>query len=55
MTEANNLPRIVNAKTTEWGNHPRFEGVKMKALLTPEDNKLANVSMVRVPVGSIVG
>ena len=55
MTEANNLPRIVNAKTTEWGNHPRFEGVKMKALLTPKDNELANVSMVRVPFGSIVG
>ncbi len=55
MTEPDPQPRIVNANTTEWGNHPRFEGVRMKALLTPEDNRLANVSMVRVPVGSIVG
>ena len=55
MKENEVLPRIVNSSTTEWGDHPRFAGVKMKALLTPADNKLANVSMVHVPVGNVVG
>jgi mannose-6-phosphate isomerase-like protein (cupin superfamily) len=48
-------PRVVNAGETAWGDHPRFAGVKMKALLTRADNALANVSLVQVPLGSEVG
>ena len=55
MSETEAFPRVVDSTATEWGDHPRFSGVKMKALLIPADNKLANVSMVRVPVGSLVG
>jgi len=47
--------RIVNAAEVQWGDHPRFAGVQMKALLTKADNALANVSLVRVPLGSEVG
>lgn len=47
--------RIVDAAKVEWGDHPRFAGVQMKALLTKADNALANVSLVRVPLGSEVG
>jgi quercetin dioxygenase-like cupin family protein len=48
-------PRIVNSAEAEWADHPRFSGVQMKALLTKSDNELANVSTVRVPLGSEVG
>lgn len=55
MEETAVNPRIVNAAQAEWGAHPRFAGVQMKALLTKADNGLANVSMVQVPPGSEVG
>jgi len=55
MEEPVTTPRIVNSVETEWGDHPRFAGIQMKALLTKADNALANVSMVHVPPGSEVG
>ena len=55
MKEPIAQPRIINSANTEWGDHPRFVGVKMKKLLTPADNELANVNMVQVPPGSAVG
>jgi quercetin dioxygenase-like cupin family protein len=55
MEEPIVMPRIVNSAETEWGDHPRFTGIQMKALLTKADNALANISMVRVPSGGQVG
>lgn len=55
MEQKSALPRIVDAGSTEWGLHPRFAGILMKPLLTPADNALANVGMVRVPPGREVG
>jgi quercetin dioxygenase-like cupin family protein len=49
------MPRIVNAAEAQWGDHARFAGIQMKALLTRADNELANVSQVRVPPGCEVG
>ena len=55
MEESIAMPRVVNSAETEWGDHPRFAGIRMKTLLTKSDNAWANVNMVRVPPGSIVG
>lgn len=55
MEESIAIPRVVNSAETEWGDHPRFAGIQMKALLTKSDNALANVSMVHVPPGGVVG
>lgn len=55
MEESIAIPRIVDSTETEWGDHPRFAGIQMKALLTKLDNALANVSMVYVPPGGVVG
>jgi quercetin dioxygenase-like cupin family protein len=55
MEEPVPTPRIVDSADAEWGEHPRFAGIQMKALLTKADNALANVSMVHVPPGSEVG
>jgi quercetin dioxygenase-like cupin family protein len=55
MEEPVTMPRIVNSTDAQWGDHPRFAGIQMKALLTKADNALANVSMVHVPPGSEVG
>lgn len=49
------FPRIVDFESLSWDTHPRFPGILMKALLTPEDNTLANVSLVRVPPNCEVG
>ena len=55
MKHSLEFPRIVNTADSEWGDHPRFAGVKMKPLLTKADNELANVSKVQVPPGCEVG
>jgi quercetin dioxygenase-like cupin family protein len=54
MKQAITQPRIVDVAASEWGDHSRFAGIKMKALLTPADNALANVSLVCVPPGRVV-
>jgi quercetin dioxygenase-like cupin family protein len=55
MTDTTTSPRIVNSGQSPWGDHPRFAGVRMKPLLTPADNELANVGLVQVPPGRQVG
>jgi quercetin dioxygenase-like cupin family protein len=55
MKEPITVTRIVHAAKVEWGDHPRFAGIQMKALLTRADNEFANVSQVRVPPGCEVG
>jgi quercetin dioxygenase-like cupin family protein len=45
----------VDAKAMAWDVHPRIPNVLMKSLLSASDNPLANVSLVRVPVGESVG
>src|SRR5262245_36535803 len=57
MSEASptEMPRIVDRYAGAWQPHPRFEGVFLKALLTPGDNALANVSVVSVPPNAVVG
>ena len=45
------LPRIADFTAGEWQEHARFPGVYMKGLLTPADNPLASVNVVRVPLG----
>jgi quercetin dioxygenase-like cupin family protein len=37
-----------------WAKHPRIKNVYMKTLLTSADNPLANVSLVKIPVGGEV-
>jgi quercetin dioxygenase-like cupin family protein len=55
MPADHEFPRIVDFESLAWNSHPRFPGILMKALLTPEDNALANVSLVRVPPNCEVG
>ena len=55
MEPTSSTPRIVDGSAVAWGGHPRFPGIQMKPLLTPADNALANVSLVRVPPGGLVG
>jgi quercetin dioxygenase-like cupin family protein len=49
------LPRIAPEASNEWQEHPRFRGIYVKKLLTPADNALANVNVVRVPPGCTIG
>ena len=49
------LPRIIDLTAGEWQEHARFPGIYMKGLLTPADNPLANVNVVRVPPGGKIG
>jgi quercetin dioxygenase-like cupin family protein len=56
MTEhERSLPLIVDAPAVPWKDHPRFPGIRMQQLLTPQDNRGASVSRVRVPPGGVVG
>ena len=55
MEESIAMPRVVDSAETEWEDHPRFAGIQMKALLTKSDNVFANVNIVHVPPGSVVG
>jgi mannose-6-phosphate isomerase-like protein (cupin superfamily) len=45
---------LVDGNAMPWEKHPRIQNIFMKALLTSTDNPLANISLVRVPVGSAV-
>ena len=46
---------IGDKNSGEWKEHPRFQGILLKSLLTPGDNALANVNVVQVPVGRQIG
>ena len=46
---------IVDATAIEWGEHPRVAGIYVKKLLTADENPLANVNLVKVPEGGVVG
>lgn len=54
MAEHDQKVSIVDGNTLHWAEHPRIQNIFMKALLTSADNPLANVSLIRVPVGSAV-
>ena len=45
---------IIDGNALQWEEHPRFKNIFMKTLLTSADNQLANVSLIRVPVGNNV-
>jgi len=49
------LPRIADLTTGVWQKHIRFPGIYMKNLLTTTDNPFANVNVVQVPPGGIIG
>ena len=49
------LPRVADLATGEWQEHARFPGIYMKSLLTPADNPLASVNVVRVPPDGNIG
>ena len=49
-----NNPAPVDSTTLAWEEHPRIKNVFMKTLLTSADNSLANISLVKVPVGGAV-
>lgn len=49
------LPRIADLAAGDWQEHVRFPGIYIKGLLTPADNPFANVNVVQVPPGGIVG
>jgi quercetin dioxygenase-like cupin family protein len=49
------LPRIVDLAAGDWHEHVRFPGIFVKSLLTPADNPFANVNVVQVPPGGIIG
>ncbi len=45
---------IAESNALEWKEHPRIKNIFIKTLLTSADNALANVSLVKIPVGSAV-
>ena len=45
---------LVDGTVLPWEEHPRIRNVFMKSLLTSADNPLANISLVKVPVGGSV-
>jgi quercetin dioxygenase-like cupin family protein len=49
------LPRVADLEAGEWEEHVRFPGIYIKGLLTPADNPFANVNVIQVPPGGIVG
>ena len=49
------MPRVADLAVGEWQEHARFPGISMKGLLTTSDNPFANVNVIRVPPGAIVG
>jgi len=49
------LPRIADLTAGVWQEHIRFPGIYMKNLLTTTDNPFANVNVVQVPPGGIIG
>lgn len=52
----NSLPApVADSKRLEWIEHPRLPGIFIKPLLGAADNPLANVNLVRVPPGAVIG
>ena len=49
------LPRVADLTAGEWQEHVRFPGIHVKSLLTSEDNPLATVNVVQVPLGGKIG
>jgi quercetin dioxygenase-like cupin family protein len=49
------LPRVADLEAGVWEEHVRFPGIYIKGLLTPADNPFANVNVIQVPPGGIVG
>ena len=49
------MPRVADLATGEWQEHARFPGISMKGLLTTSDNPFANVNVIQVPPGAVVG
>jgi len=49
------LPRVADFTAGEWQEHTRFPGIYLKSLLTSADNPFANVNVVQVPPGGIIG
>jgi len=49
------LPRVADITAGEWQEHARFSGIYMKSLLTSADNPFANINVVQVPPGGIIG
>jgi quercetin dioxygenase-like cupin family protein len=54
MQENDQKIPLVDGNSIPWTEHPRFKNIHMKGLLTSADNPLANISLVRVPVGAAV-
>lgn len=54
MKENSQKIPLVDSHALPWEEHPRIEKIFMKSLLTSTDNPLANISLVRVPVGGAV-
>ena len=48
-------PRIADIFTGAWQEHPRFQGILYKVLLTSADNSYASVNAVQVPPGGVIG
>ena len=49
------MPRVADLAGGEWQEHVRFPGISMKGLLTTSDNPFANVNVIQVPQGAVVG
>src|SRR5512138_1798894 len=49
------MPRVADLVSGEWQEHVRFPGISIKSLLSPSDNPFANVNVIRVPSGAVVG
>lgn len=49
------MPRVADLAAEEWQEHARFPGISMKGLLTTADNPFANVNVIQVPPGAVVG
>ena len=46
--------QIADSRSASWEEHPRIKNIWMKPLLTADDNKLASVNIVKIPVGGAV-
>ena len=49
------LPRLADLNAGEWQEHVRFPGIYIKRLLTTTDNPFANVNVIQIPPGGIIG
>jgi quercetin dioxygenase-like cupin family protein len=54
MKDSNQTVHVIDSTTLPWEEHPRINHVYMKSLLTPDENPLANISLVNIPVGQSV-